>query len=269
MVKRLITTLLGASLAVLLGAGAASASADLSTSDELAKAARYSAPAAANPAADPLEEGGEGGEGEECIPDTDPSVEPLFQELNEGVATILDEDEELAALDEELTAAEEAYQAALAAAESPDEVKAAFNAFVAAAAALGVEFKARFTELKPQFGELVEEFLDALAEANVCEDDIAFHEEELAGGQWFVDSLHKATDETLAQLIARAKKDRDDALKEFPTPNPRPDDTLPSPDEPGLPDTGASALPLLFGGLALISGGSTALLVARRRRTTA
>jgi LPXTG-motif cell wall-anchored protein len=276
MTKRLITALLGALLAVVLGATTALAGGADDFAAARAKAAgRFSAESSAkalktapSAPADDVEGGGEEpGAGEECVPLSDPSIEELIDALNAGIDEIVETDEGLAAADAKVAAAEEKYFADLEAAKTADEVNAAFRTFAAAIATWASESKARFAALKPQFGEVVATFIDALVEASVCEEDVDFAREDLAEGQFFVDVWQQAVDFVAAEALKSAAKDRDEALEDLPA-NPKPDDTLPPEDNgPSLPDTGASALPMLLGGLALISGGSTVLVAVRRRRT--
>jgi LPXTG-motif cell wall-anchored protein len=195
---------------------------------------------------------------------------------------VLSEDETVAELDAELASSADAYFTVLETATTAARINDAFGAFADVIEAWDNNISSRVVELKPEYAALVETFLAELEEAGACERVIERAAKRLDGGQAFVDRNVALTHEAAAAFLAFAELARDEALallEEEPGtgggddgdggnggddssgPRARPDQSL--------PETGASALPLLLGGLALIAGGTTALLVARRRRATA
>jgi LPXTG-motif cell wall-anchored protein len=308
MIKRLITVLLGASLAVAMSAGAASAK-PASAAEELA-AAKAKVSAAVDHAAlagakaeakaearaqEPTDSAGEGegeggGEEEKCLDPTSEEGQQVVNELSdkafEAAAKLYLTDPALLALDLKLAGedgtggARGRYLKALEAATTPAQVEAAYRAYVAAIRAWNAGYKARLDQLKPKFAKIGEALLAGLAKKNICPDFIETVKADLDGGQLFVD-IYKALTDALTNgvhdgdidiegLLEDAKSLRDQRLKELASVAPRPDLPITPPaNGPSLPDTGASAIPMLLGGLALISGGSTALLIARRRRAAA
>jgi LPXTG-motif cell wall-anchored protein len=294
MAKRLITTLLGAALLLALGANAAFASADLTTPGEVAKAkakaaaqqlkkfdSKASKAGAKSNTTTPTEE-----PTPECKDGASAEVRAARLKHGKDVDKLILEDETLLGFDDLLlhpeTGAQKAYFDALDSAESAAEINAAFEVYKAAIEKWNADTKARVAELKPEIAALVEAHLEALAAIPACEDVIKNDTDILDGGQFWVTFWQDLADifafegvegeDGFPSYLQEAEDARDEELKRLESPvNPGPNPSLPTTTTtpgPSLPETGASAVPMLLGGLALITGGSTALLVARRRRAT-
>jgi LPXTG-motif cell wall-anchored protein len=285
--RRLITALLGASLALVLGATGAMASADLTTPEKLASAKskllrQRLLDLTAKAGAAAVEEGDPPAEGEEppppeCLGEDAPEIKALIDKLFEDATEIEANDDQLNELNVAFLAAQEKFIADLESAESAAQVNAAYEAFVEAVEVYFDGYKARITELKPAFAELSADFITALKDAGACEELVDEIEADLNGGQFFIDFTKFFLDEGRKAALEAAAQLRDQALEALPPPPPggQPPVGGGPVEAPGrggaeLPATGAnSAAFLLLAGLALISGGTTAIVATRRRRASA
>jgi LPXTG-motif cell wall-anchored protein len=287
--KRLITALLGASLVLALsvsGAGAAEPAAKRQAFTDAIEKLSSRRDAAVDAVIQPLDatsdevgqppaSGGEEPPDEGCLGGKDPAIKELRAKLRKAARAVLNKDETVAELDAALGSSADAYFTVLETATSSARINDAFGAFAEVIEAWDNNISTRIVELKPEYAALVETFLAELEEAGACERVIERAAKRLDGGQAFVDRNVALTHEAAAAFLAFAELARDEALallEEEPGDGGDGGDGSSGPrarPNQSLPETGASALPLLLGGLALIAGGTTALLVARRRRATA
>jgi LPXTG-motif cell wall-anchored protein len=214
--------------------------------------------------------------GEDCLDQSTPEgVEKflaLVREFHAGNEAVVENDPVIGRLDADLEAALKAYERALRAARSAAEINEAFDDVNAAIETWQTGVKARMPDLLPEFERVAEQLVEAFIDAGFCEEVVEAVRLSVQDSEPTMRGFQALADSLAAEFRAAAAAAREQALKDLEQgPRPRPDQPLSPPPSPGggeptLPDTGAVALPLLLGGLTLLSGGTTALLIGRRRR---